>query len=247
MSLQTLYTETMDARRPPSPSRTPTPSHPTTSPLRTISPAPSASSSSSSLSTTSTQTAVPRTPRLGTPHPNGIAHLASSPSSASLASDTTVKRAPSGRPASLSRRNGNGNGNGHANGRSASLSSTGSAVSSSSIPRPPRAHAYPVAAARAPNLSTGALLRAALGPFLNTSLSKIGTFVLLFVLLPLVSVAVRVRRRRRIGGGVSALGAAEAVRRRLAAGQGQGVVSRIWGEVVTAIGDTVRMGGGGLV
>ncbi|KAF7974803.1 hypothetical protein HWV62_11305 [Athelia sp. TMB] len=221
-SLQTLHTETLDARRPPSPPRTPTPTPAHPAALRAVSPAPSASSSSSSLSTTSTHTIVPRTSRSGAP--NGLSHLAPSLSSASLASDITVKHAPaSPRPPAP---------------RSRSLSST---VSTSSVPRPPRAPAHP-AAVRAP--TTLALLRAAL-PILG---ARAYTFALLCVLLPLVSLVLRIRRRQGAVGGAGGVGAADAVRRRLAAaGAGAGVVGRVWGEVVRAVGDTVRMGGGGLV
>ncbi|KIM84801.1 hypothetical protein PILCRDRAFT_87202 [Piloderma croceum F 1598] len=55
---------------------------------------------------------------------------------------------------------------------------------------------------------------------------------------------------RRLGLlGAGGAGAGEVVRRRLGLGGwgGGGVVGRIWGELVKAIGDTVRMGGGGLV
>ena len=47
------------------------------------------------------------------------------------------------------------------------------------------------------------------------------------------------------GGG----GAADAVRRRLAANQtiGAGFLKKLWDETLRAVGDTVRMGGRGLV
>lgn len=65
-----------------------------------------------------------------------------------------------------------------------------------------------------------------------------------------MSVVLRVRRRQRIlgAGGAGGVSAADIVRRRLAAaGQGQTTIGRMWGEVVRAVIDTVRMGGGGLV
>ncbi|KAF7979151.1 hypothetical protein HWV62_43399 [Athelia sp. TMB] len=221
-SLQTLHTETLDARKPPSPPRTPTPTpaHPTPAALRAVSPAPSAASSSSSLSTTSTHTVVPRTP-----NGHGLARLAPSLSSASIASDATVKHTRPPAP------------------RSRSLSSN---VSTSSVPRPPRAPTHP-AAVRAP--TTLALLRASLAPLGGQLSGRVYTFVLLFVLIPLISLVLRIRRRQASGvGGVAGVGAADAVRRRLAAaGAGAGVVGRVWSEVVRAVGDTVRMGGGGLV
>lgn len=47
---------------------------------------------------------------------------------------------------------------------------------------------------------------------------------------------------------LQSLSAAEIVRRRLANSQGRGsAISRIWAEIVKAVGDTIRMGGGGLV
>lgn len=56
-------------------------------------------------------------------------------------------------------------------------------------------------------------------------------------------------RRKRIGSGTMTQGAAADVRRRLAAGQDApaGVIGSVWREVVRAVGDTIRMGGGGLV
>lgn len=48
-----------------------------------------------------------------------------------------------------------------------------------------------------------------------------------------------------------ATGAADAVRRRLRSAQagtvaGTGFVSAMWNEMIRAVGDTIRMGGGGL-
>lgn len=63
-----------------------------------------------------------------------------------------------------------------------------------------------------------------------------------------MSIAVRIRRRRRFMGGGGGGAAADIVRRRLAGGQAQGnSIAWLWGEVVKAVGDTIRMGGGGLV
>lgn len=56
-----------------------------------------------------------------------------------------------------------------------------------------------------------------------------------------------VRRQRRGIGTGSGIGAADVVRRRLANGQRQTIIGRIWAEIVKAVSDTVRMGGGGLV
>ena len=88
-----------------------------------------------------------------------------------------------------------------------------------------------------------ALIRASLSPYLTSS--NIGTFLLLFVLLPVLSLVMRIRRKRTGSGTIH--GAAD-VRRRLAGHNTQaGVIGSLWREVVRAVGDTIRMGGGGLV
>lgn len=99
-------------------------------------------------------------------------------------------------------------------------------------------------ARRAPD--TYALLRAALAPYLTAP--RVTAAALLFVVLPLVSLVLRVRRRRAHALGDGARTAAD-VRRRLEAAGGAraGLAGRVWGEVVRAVGDTVRMSGRGLV
>jgi uncharacterized membrane protein len=114
--------------------------------------------------------------------------------------------------------------------------------SSSSIFRPLRLE--PTSASVRPP-GTFALIRASLGPYLTSS--RLTTFLLLFVLLPLVSLVLRIRRQRRTVRAGSRLAAGDVVRRRLASGRGQTTISRIWEEMVKAVSDTVRMGGGGLV
>src|SRR5882762_11614681 len=222
----------MESRRPPSPSRTPTPVNHIPSLPRSVSPAPS---SSSSLSTTSTHTAIPRTPRPNAFVPHAMSSLVSSASSASVASDRTVTQQPSLNP--HLRRIGNSNPT-SANG-SASLSPS---PSSPSIFRPPPLERSS-ANVRAP--STLAVIRASLLPYLTSS--RVTTFLLLFVLVPVISLIIKIRRQRRIVGTGAGLGAAEVVKRRLANGQVQTTIGRVWGEVVRAVTDTVRMGGGGLV
>jgi hypothetical protein len=224
----------MESRRPPSPSRTPTPVNRIPPLPRSVSPAPSASSSSSSLSTTSTHTAIPRTPRPNAFVPHAMSSLVSSASSASVASDRTVTQQPSLNP--HLRRIGNSNPT-SANG-SASLSPS---PSSPSIFRPPPLERSS-ANVRAP--STLAVIRASLLPYLTSS--RVTTFLLLFVLVPVISLIIKIRRQRKIVAGAG-LGAAEVVKRRLANGQVQTTIGRVWGEVVRAVTDTVRMGGGGLV
>ncbi|KAF8170324.1 hypothetical protein K438DRAFT_1773877 [Mycena galopus ATCC 62051] len=155
----------------------------------------------------------------------------------------------------------------------AALSSLPSA-SASSPPRPrphshshpspthlPRLHPGPTRAPTSP--TTYALLNAALAPYLTskTKLAAAALSLLTFVLLVLV------RRRRsaslpasltgagtpsKIGGGD--IPHVELVRRRLAAasaasgvGGGAGVLARAVAAVLRVVGDTVRMGGSGLV
>lgn len=81
--------------------------------------------------------------------------------------------------------------------------------------------------------------------------SRLTTFLFVFVLLPLVSLILRIRRHRRQqalrgSAGVGNIAAAEAVRRRLGSGAGRSMIGWIWGEVVRVFGDALRMGGGGL-
>ena len=218
----------MEARRPPSrTSEKPSPLSP-----RSASPAPSASSSSSSLSTTSTHTAVPRTPRPNAQIPRSMSGLTPSTSSVSVASDVTVTKRHESSPRTHHNKSTFANG-------SATIPSN---LSSSPMFHPPRLEP-PSASARPPGIL--ALIRASLGPYLTSP--RVTTFLLLFFLLPLVSLIMRIRRHRRTVDAGARLGAADVVRRRLANGQGQTVISRIWAEVVKAVGDTVRMGGGGLV
>lgn len=81
-------------------------------------------------------------------------------------------------------------------------------------------------------------------------------FVAVFVVLPVISLVLRVKKGTRLmgpsgGGGITARN----VRRRLGSGSnvqggGAGVVGvwrRVWEECVKAVEDTVRMGGKGLV
>lgn len=81
------------------------------------------------------------------------------------------------------------------------------------------------------------------------SRAKFLAYVLVFVVVPLLSFVLRVRRTRAAkGGGAGQRGAVEEVRRRLkGGGEGKGVVARVWEELVRAVGDTVQMGGRGLV
>ena len=87
------------------------------------------------------------------------------------------------------------------------------------------------------------------------------TFLVLFLLVPLISFLLRMRRRKRLldlSGAVQMTAHATAtathadlVRKKLQTA-GSGVIKgtllgRVWGEVVRAVGDTVKMAGSGLV
>lgn len=102
------------------------------------------------------------------------------------------------------------------------------------------------ATVRPASLSTYAIVKASLAPYLSTS--NISTILLLFVALPLVSFALRIRHRKRqaLYGSNNGGNTAELVRRRLQSA-GAGAMSKAWGEVVRIVYDTVRMAGSGLV
>ncbi|PPR03900.1 hypothetical protein CVT24_008092 [Panaeolus cyanescens] len=266
-SLNTLYTQTMASRRPktiPAASLTPSPASP-----RPYSPAPSSSSSSSSLSTTSTHTVVPSTPR-GAAGRSGLSALSSlsktsSPPTSSSSSETTTPRIAQATLAP----NGNGTHHTAANGRDIrphSKSRTASSASSgySNLPRASLAHQATSRAditSRSGPLSSYALIKASLAPYLSRP--RLITFLVLFVLVPLVSFVLKVRRRRAMalgsagmagaGAGVAAVATssnAEIVRRRLQSANTAvevGLLSRAWSEIVRAITDTVKMAGSGLV
>ena len=86
------------------------------------------------------------------------------------------------------------------------------------------------------------------------------TFLVLFLLVPLISFVLRMRRRKKlfnlngtvqIASNVTATAThADLVRKRLqnAGGGVKGTLfGRAWGEVVRVVGDTVKMAGSGLV
>jgi len=209
----------------------------------------SSSSSSSSLSTTSTHTIVPATPRgnRSSTSPLALTKLPqASTSSTSISSNETatprgthVSLIPNGNPRSPRQQS-----------KSRTLSTTSSGYSSL-----PRSHLGHQVSARANPPSTYALIRASLAPYLTNA--RVTTFVLLFVLVPLLSFVLRMRRRKRLLGLVGTTMAAatsasnaELVRRRLqAAGGGVevGFFNNAWAEVIRVVGDTVRMAGSGLV
>ncbi|TEB27012.1 hypothetical protein FA13DRAFT_1736799 [Coprinellus micaceus] len=220
-------------------SRNPTPSPPSPSSSRaptprSHSPAPSASSSSS-LSTASTHTVVPSTPRgLSKLTQSTVIHSSSSSESSV---ETAIPRGQLRPP------------NGNARPRTPS-SSTSSAASSSS----PRTDIRTTpGTSQAPTILS--LVKASLAPHLTTS--KITTFVILFVIFPLISWVLRVRHRRRKqlkGTGTPLLSAGastnvDLVRKRLqaAGGSDSNLITRLWKDTFRIVTDTVMMAGKGLV
>ncbi|KAF9479621.1 hypothetical protein BDN70DRAFT_993336 [Pholiota conissans] len=244
-TLHDLHAQAMASNRPAEALVTSGPSSP-----RSYSPAPSTSSSSSSLSTTSTSTIVPTTGR-----GNRLAALTnfsqttpSSSSSTSIASDdtTTPQTVRATMPPAA-----NGT---HISPRQRSKSRTASSSASSVYAGLPRMQLAHQTSATATPPSILALIRASLKPYLTRT--RVTTFLVLFVLVPLISFVLRMRRRRLLlttGAATSAAAAsastADIVRRRLGAAPASesGVVRRAWDEAVRVVGDTVKMAGSGLV
>ncbi|KAK7057475.1 hypothetical protein R3P38DRAFT_2841206 [Favolaschia claudopus] len=116
------------------------------------------------------------------------------------------------------------------------------------IQRSPLPRLRPPASTATPT-STYTLLRAALSPYLSskTNLAAAAISFATFVLLLLWPLLVRRRRLRTL----QTVDHADAVRRRLAAASAAntsaGMLSRVVAAVIRVVGDTIRMGGSGLV
>ncbi|TFK20718.1 hypothetical protein FA15DRAFT_599241 [Coprinopsis marcescibilis] len=235
--LNALHAETLASWKPASP-----PSPSPTPPFRSHSPTPS-SSSSSSLSTTSTHTIVPPTPRRARAASKlqTITPIDSEVPSSKTSSEGTAT--PRGRPVETA--------NGDARPRSQTRATASSITSSSSaISAAPRANLQTSSLpTTAPTLLS--LIKTSLMPHLTTS--KITTFFILFVLFPLVSWVFRIRSRRRKIATTPYLSNSpsnvDLVRRRLhAAGSNDAnIITRLWRETLSAVVDTVKMAGSGLV
>ncbi|KAF5327048.1 hypothetical protein D9619_005005 [Psilocybe cf. subviscida] len=265
-TLNTLHVQAISTRQPFKPEVSSSVSP------RSYSPAPSsASSSSSSISTTSTHTVVPGNRSVATLTKMPTRSSSSSSASSSFSDETATPRAtqsslPAARRSPALRPQTNGKSIARQSPRSASASASSSASSSFLPSRDHLGHLQhePAPVRARPTANLLALVRSTLAPHLTRP--KLTTFLLLFVLVPLVSFVLRIRRRRRlqqlaigIGAGAAAAPAASAamvqaatnaerVRRRLqVAGAESGLVQRAWGEVVRVVGDTVRMAGSGLV
>ncbi|KAF9533912.1 hypothetical protein CPB83DRAFT_804910 [Crepidotus variabilis] len=232
---------------------------------RSYSPAPS-SSSSSSVSTTSTHTVVPATPRY---RASGLSTITSRKSVSSSSTSDSSKETATPKAPHTTLTNGNGHARHITNGfhsatrsRPSSRSRTHSSTSSVYSNLPKSKFAQEVASTRSTPPTTLALIKASLGPYLTNT--RLTTFVLLFVIIPLCSFLLRLRRRRQMialgplasssaaltvgGAAMAAASNADLVRRRLNASTGEtGLVTRAWSGVVRVVGDTVRMAGSGLV
>ncbi|KIJ66931.1 hypothetical protein HYDPIDRAFT_26348 [Hydnomerulius pinastri MD-312] len=191
-------------------------------PPRSPSPAPSASSSHSSLSTTSNRTAVPLS--RADSGPSKLRRRDSAVSSSSATSDATVTKRSSSRQ------------------HPKTHTATPRASPSTSVSRSSRVIREPLIGTTGQPPSTLALIKAYLRNYFTAN--RLTTLSILFLLLPLVSYFIRLRRIRTISAPVST---ADQVKRRLLEARGDSVVRRLWNEVAGAILDTVRMGGGGLV
>ncbi|KAI0331855.1 hypothetical protein GY45DRAFT_1321653 [Cubamyces sp. BRFM 1775] len=221
---------------------------------------------------TSSQSPTPK-PRDAESHANGrhSPHSTSSQSIASTATSRTVtpqsasrvvrtKKAmrtthlPNGSSAARSRSRSATPAAASSAARSSSASASSSSIPNSVIRRASFTDPSTAGPSRAP--STLALVRASVRTILRgASRAKVIAYVVLFVLLPIVSFVLRLRRRPAVQSGGTGGGAVDAVRRRLrgtgADGSGGvgGVafVGKVWEELARAVLDTVKMAGRGLV
>jgi len=120
---------------------------------------------------------------------------------------------------------------------------TTNSIRNLSLPRAPRAAILEDSVSSSQPPSMFALIKASLRSYFAAS--KFATFLFLFALLPLASLLFKLRRRSTVVS--RAKTAAELARRRLDSARGDSVLRILWRELVRAIADTVRMGGGGLV
>ncbi|KAJ7188575.1 hypothetical protein C8R46DRAFT_25086 [Mycena filopes] len=221
-SLQALHATAIAARLPPKPR--PIAVSPALSSPRPYSPTPSSSSSSSLSSTTSMHTIVPATPR-----PRSNLTKPSTTRSSSSASTATPRAAPAALP-----------------------------HTPLSPPRLqhhlPRLYPNAHVPARSKPPSAYELLKASLTPYLTARVKLSAISLATFVLLLVLPLLVRRRRNNSANAGSVGAGNAELVRRRLQAastagvgGGGVGALGRVLAAMVRVVGDTVRMGGSGLV
>ncbi|KAF9243445.1 hypothetical protein BU15DRAFT_72118 [Melanogaster broomeanus] len=113
---------------------------------------------------------------------------------------------------------------------------------SSSVVRHSRTAQEPIVRTTGQSPGTLELIKRSLRTYFTAN--RITTLSILFLLLPLVSYFIRLRHVRAVATPAST---ADQVKRRLFDARGDSVLRRLWNEVVRAILDTIRMGGGGLV
>ncbi|KAJ8072905.1 hypothetical protein PM082_016464 [Marasmius tenuissimus] len=223
-----------------------------------MTPFPSSSSSSASSEGTATPSSNDQIPNGGPAHPNGNghAHHPINDKGKGKARSPTTRSVASGSASTLARR------------ASPSSSSPARATSSHPLnphsPNPlslPRSYLNHAGGSRGgpAGMTTYALIRASLEPYwlklANLGGSKISALVLM-VVLPVISIIVRWRTRRRLRarGTIGASGA-DAVRRRLRTVNARDsqtkalamMLVRMWWAFLRSVVDTVRMGVSGLV
>ncbi|KAF9059382.1 hypothetical protein BDP27DRAFT_1394613 [Rhodocollybia butyracea] len=267
-SLRSLHAQAIASRLPSSSFSSPFSStmlSPPSSARRTYSPAPSTSSSSSSLSTTSTHTVVPSTPRAKPP----LAASAEVPEEGSAeGSDGTIT--PRQRPTVRSR---SSKGKGKQRSRTPLPSTPPSSGAASAHAHPlnsksltplslPKTHLNS-SPPRRQNLDTFSLIKASLGPYTGqiiraSSANKIASLMVVFLVIPILSLLVRMLRRQRLSAG-SRLGgggtSVDLVRQRLhavnASTSAVGALSKLlanaWWVIIRVVLDAVKMAGSGLV
>lgn len=129
----------------------------------------------------------------------------------------------------------------------------------------PRTHLDPSSSSsqRRQNPTTLALIKASVKPYLvrligASSASKIASLVVIFVIVPILSLLLRMLRRRQrlpVSSSFGAGGGADLVRQRLQAvnanANAMGALGKLlasaWFDIIRIVLDTVKMGGSGLV
>ncbi|KAK1235343.1 hypothetical protein PQX77_001432 [Marasmius sp. AFHP31] len=212
---------------------------------------PSSSSSSASSEGTATPSSNGHIPNGGPAHPNGNGHAHDpiNDKGKGKARSPTTRSIASGSAGTLARR---------ASPSSSPARATSNHPLNPHAPNPlslPRSHLNHAGGSRGgpAGMTTYALIRASLEPYwlklANMGGSKISALVLM-VVLPVISIIVRWRTRRRLAGGTIGASGADVVRRRLRtvnAGDSQTkalamMLVRMWWAFLRSVVDTVRMG-----
>ncbi|KAJ3875061.1 hypothetical protein F5051DRAFT_415101 [Lentinula edodes] len=270
-SLQSLYAQAIASRLPSTSSSQFSSSASLTPPAsatqRAFSPAPSTSSSSSSLSTTSTHTIVAATPRARVSL-QGISASSNGILEENRRSDGTItpRQQTNARPRHGQRETSKGKQRVETPPASSSTSSVinahplnPNALTPLSLPKT-HLNSLP----HRQNLGTFALIKASIEPLINqiigaSSANKIASLCVVFVVVPVLSLLVRMlRRRARIlmsSGPSAGTASVDLVRHRLQTVNNRSsvviysgrILAKAWWEIIRVVADTVRMGGSGLV